>query len=591
MFVATRRASLTPSSPAVSRRGSWADVPVGSIPSSRRASRVDLSINSSIDNKPATSSELYTGPSQAKLAINQLLSNLSQVSEAQARMSSPKGSRSPTLTDPSSLKRKYEPDSDSSIAYKVASATEIQLPSDPLRRASIINLATAAAAAVLQSHVTGRRISTHPEQEQKRQRVEQLGLLIEQARKASVGSMSHDMSHHVEAASQNVAIATVLANHLGLTPQYPEASTPSVGTPPPPAPTKAASTLAVSTTSTTPKSLLSSAPLPAARQSVNQPSVPEASVSSVKAIDEEVKTARGPLQPASPTSSASTPAITLNKPEGVAPIHQHQGFLDEAKEAVHTYKSFYRFEKEWAQKALELERRRSSIRIDPLFNPNPNITPSPLAAAENDDKRAAASPKQHSAPQSRIMSRGSSPFGDFAADPSSRTAHSVPNGSFSSSHRGSSSGLANVLSNFAELIEHRQRSCSGLEALAKQAKELTVKRMSQPNPQFRTTFGEFSWNRQQSTSKASPTPHHAIQEGDGEFDASSPASRGGVDDHEGSVGGDKVEKNMATHLQVKSEKQLKNIIKQEENTAAVAGDAEGDAPATPRSSMSIASML
>ncbi|SPO20323.1 related to Hgl1p, required for dimorphism and teliospore formation [Ustilago trichophora] len=598
MSVATRRASLTPSSPAVSRRGSWVDVPVGSAPSSRRGSRVDLSINTSIANSSSTS-DSHAGSSHAKLAINQLLTNLSHVSEAQARMSSPKGSLSPALSESHGAKRKYEADADSA-AYKVASAAEIQLPTDPLRRASIINLATAAAAAVLQSQAGQRRLSTYPEQEQKRQRVEQLGMLIEQARKASVGSMSHDMSRHVETASQNVAIATVLANHLGLTPQSSAASTPSAGTPAPSSPTKThASTLAVPVTPTTPKSPLSSAPLTATHEADEPNTAQDAASTPARAADDEddEMSATRLHQASSPTSPTSTPAITLNASAAVEPSsssssklpewRSSEGIFDEAKQAAHTYSRFYRFEKEWAQKALELERRRSSVRIDPLFNPNPTL--SPQTAEVGDDKmRGPESPQQHSAPESRVMSRGTSPFGDFLGGPLARTAHSVPSGSFSSSHRGSSSSLANVLSNFAELIEHRQRSCSGLEALAKQAKELPMKRLSQPNPQFRTTFGDFSWARKPSISRPIPASK-TIDEADADDSQASSPSRDELPNNGESASASKSaaatgagRATPSSHLQVKSEKK----IKKEE-----AADSDGDAPATPRSTMSIASML
>ncbi|CDS01318.1 probable Hgl1p, required for dimorphism and teliospore formation [Sporisorium scitamineum] len=616
MSVATRRASLTPSSPAVSRRGSWVDLPAGSAPSSRRGSRVDLSSTAS-----TTTSDPCASGSQTKLSISQLLSNLSQVSESQARMSSPKGSRSPALSESQGAKRKYEPDTDSpssSTAFRLSSASEIHLPTDPVRRASIINLATAAAAAVLQSQTGQRRMSVHPEQEQKRQRIEHLGMLIEQARKASVTSMSHDMSRHVETASQNVAIATVLANHLGLTPQSSAASTPSAGTPAPSSPTKAqASTLAVPQTPTTPKSPLSGAPLTAAHVSDDRSSLAQdATPSSIRAVKDQNKASQ--QMPALP-SPTSTPAITLTNStestepgasssrvlpeplrESPSPPSSSQAIFDRAKEAAHTYSRFYRFEKEWAQKALELERRRSSICIDPWFNPNPSLSPLPVDTHE-DKPRGPTSPQQHSAPESRIVSRGTSPFGELHGVPAARTSHSVPSGSFSSSHRGSSSGLANVLSNFAELIEYRQRSCSGLEALAKQAKELPVKRLSQPNPQFRTTFGDFSWAKvprsaTDPTAVPAPAPVSAAPVVASPAPLRStpssariqPAAEADADDSKATLKMDRDEAlstSSATaaaprpaHLQIKSIK---------EETA----DSETDAPATPRSSMSIASML
>ncbi|KAJ1030066.1 hypothetical protein NDA16_000979 [Ustilago loliicola] len=607
MSVATRRPSLTSSSPA-SRRGSWVDHPAASAPSSRRGSRVDLSINTSSAN-PSAPADPYASSSHAKLAIGQLLSNLSQVSDSRSRMSSPKSSHSPVGAESQGLKRKYDSETDASTAYKAAPAAEIQLSSDALRRASIINLATAAAAAVLQSQVGQRRMSTHPEQEQKRQRVEQLGMLIEQARKASVGSLSHDITRHVESASQNVAIAIALASHLGLTPQSSAASSPAPGTPVPKSPTKAPAsantTLAVPATPSTPKSPLSSVPITAAQEVEYETSAP------VDELREDKKISSSPRQMPAPLSPVSAPAITVNDAEAkdlasssklpaehMQTTASNEGFLDEAKEVAHTYSRFYRFEKEWAQKALELERRRSSVRIDPLFNPNPSLTP--LSADATDDKaKGLTSPKQHSAPESRVMSRGTSPFGDASAGPSSRAAQSVPSGSFSSSHqgssshRGSSNGLANVLSNFAELIEHRQRSCSGLEALAKQSKELPVKRLSQPNPQFRTTFGEFSWSKNStgasSTSPAArgPRTSHTINEGDDDgSDASSPDT---YDDSvhsdaaasEGPTGSAKPQTpSRSSLLQVLSERK----IKEEANS-------DGEAPATPRLTMSIASML
>ncbi|TKY90868.1 hypothetical protein EX895_000866 [Sporisorium graminicola] len=632
MSVATRRASLTPSSPAVSRRGSWVDLPAGSAPSSRRGSRVDLSATAS-SSSSTNSDSCAPGSHSTKLSINQLLSNLSHVSESQARMSSPKGSRSPALSESQSTKRKHEPDtepssSSSMTALRLSSASEIHLPTDPVRRASIINLATAAAAAVLQSQAGQRRMSAHPEQEQKRQRVEHLGMLIEQARKASVTSLSHDMSRHVETASQNVAIATVLANHLGLTPQSSAASTPSAGTPAPSSPTKAhASSLAIPQTPTTPKSPLSAAPVTAAHVSDDRPSLAQdATAAFVRAVKDQDKASQQMPAPPSPTN---TPAITLTNStesaepgasskvlaeplrESPSPPASSQAIFDRAKEAAHTYSRFYRFEKEWAQKALELERRRSSIRIDPLFNPNPSLSPLPADAHHEDKGRGPTSPQQRSAPESRIVSRGTSPFGDLAGASAARTSHSVPSGSFSSSHRGSSSSLANVLSNFAELIEHRQRSCSGLEALAKQAKELPVKRLSQPNPQFRTTFGDFSWAKTPrsatdptATSTAAPMPAAAVVVASPAPLRSTPSSAratqappavGQADavdagDSKMSLDMNRDEALSSTsdgpsrlagrpaHLQIKSIK---------EETA----DSETDAPATPRSSMSIASML
>ncbi|SJX60693.1 probable Hgl1p, required for dimorphism and teliospore formation [Sporisorium reilianum f. sp. reilianum] len=630
MSVATRRASLTPSSPAVSRRGSWVDLPAPSALSSRRGSRADLSASSA---SGSTADSCASGSHHTKLSINQLLSNFSHVSESQSRMSSPKGSRSPALSEAHGAKRKHEPDTDSpaspsTTAFRISSASEIHLPSDPVRRASIINLATAAAAAVLQSQAGQRRMSVHPEQEQKRQRVEHLGMLIEQARKASVTSMSHDMSRHVETASQNVAIATVLANHLGLTPQSSAASTPSAGTPAPSSPTKPhASTLAVPQTPTTPKSPLSAAPLTAAHVSDDRASLAQdATAASLRAVKGQEKASQQMPAPPSPTSM---PAITLtNSTDSAAPgaagtvlaeplrdspspPASSQAIFDRAKEAAHTYSRFYRFEKEWAHKALELERRRSSIRIDPLFNPNPTL--SPLAGDAHEDKPRApgpTSPQQHSAPESRIVSRGTSPFGEVLGVPAAKASHSVSSGSFSSSHRGSSSSLANVLSNFAELIEHRQRSCSGLEALAKQAKELPVKRLSQPNPQFRTTFGDFSWAKvpRSATDPAAasaPAPVAApvaaaaasaapwrtspscartqplaatAAAAEADVDADSKASLTMDRDGGLSHSSDVKPTSRPAHLQIKSIK---------EETA----DWETDAPATPRSSMSIASML
>ncbi len=470
-----------------------------------------------------------------------------------------------------------------------------------MRRASIINLATAAAAAVLQSQAGQRRMSTHPEQEQKRQRVEQLGMLIEQARKASVTSMSHDMSRHVETASQNVAIATVLASHLGLTPQPSAPSTPPAAPSVPSSPTKPhASALSVPPTPSTPKSPLSAAPLTAANVAQHQAEARNMATSSATA---GVKTEEAPHQLASPSS---TPAITLNNStesidsgrpsKGIVaePLRESPSagtsatILDEAKQAASTYSRFYRFEKEWAQKALELERRRSSIRIDPLFNPNPTLSALPVDP-KDDKARESSSPQLHSAPASRVMSRGTSPFGESATTSAARISHSVPSGSFSSSHRASSSGLANVLSNFAELIEHRQRSCSGLEALAKQAKELPIKRLSQPNPQFRTTFGDFSWVKAprsatdptSSGQSAAATPSRlasalharATNDGDDDSDASSDQDR-----------------RLSTKTAARSSLlQVKSLAerKVKEETA----DSDGDAAATPRSTMSIASML
>lgn len=506
-------------------------------------------------------------------------------------------------SDSPGLKRKYDYEADAATAYKVASAAEIQLPSDPLRRASIINLATAAAAAVLQSQVGQRRTSTHPEQEHKRQRVEQLGMLFEQARKASVGSLNHDITRHVGSASQNVAIATALASHLGLTPQSSVAPSPTPGTPVPISPTKtlasANATLTVSATPSTPKSPLSSDHITA-----TQVAEPEASAQAQDGKEDKTVFS-SPGQMLAPLSPVNTPAITLNDAEAKHPAStselptdrmqntaSSEGFLDEAKEVAHTYSRFYRFEKEWAQKALELERRRSSIRIDPLFNPNPSLTP--LATDASDDKaKGLGSPKQHSAPESRVMSRGASPFGDSSAGPSSRTAQSVPSGSFSSSHRGSSSGLASVLSNFAELIEHRQRSCSGLEALAKQAKELPVKRLSQPNPQFRTTFGDFSWSKNSagtSSSGAAVKGHYSsriINEGDDDgSDASSPY---GYEDSVYSEATPSAGPTASVKPQTPSRPSLLQVLS--ERKIKDEADSDGEAPATPRSAMSIASML
>ncbi|GAC99392.1 hypothetical protein PHSY_006993 [Pseudozyma hubeiensis SY62] len=617
MSIATRRASMTPSSPALSRRSSWVDPPAQSALSSRRGSRVDLTIQTSLANGASSSESFATASPDAKLAMNQLLTGLSNVSQSRDNvgMSSPTGSHSPTLGDSPGPKRKFEQDADPSTAYRVASANEIRLPTDPLRRASIINLATAAAAAVLQSQAGQRRMSTHPEQEQhKRQRVEQLGMLIEQARKASVTSMSHDMSRHVEAASQNVAIATVLANHLGLTPPSSATSTPSAGTPAPASPTKphASSTLLVPHTPTTPRSPLSAAPLTAPQNADDQPASRAVAGSSAgPSMDPGQSSRRMPLV-ASPTS---TPSITLNNgTQSVSatgsskllveplrppsPPDSGHSLFEEAKEAAHTYSRFYRFEKEWAQKALELERRRSSVRIDPLFNPNPTLSPMTAETTGGKDRMAPTSPQQQSAPESRIMSRRGSPFGESPSMPSAKTSNSVSGGSFSSSHRGSSSGLANVLSNFAELIEHRQRSCSGLEALAKQAKELPVKRLSQPNPQFRTTFGDFSWAKAPrsatypttNSSSAAPapfaaTPLRATPQTIKEAEADSNAPQSGDRDEAAAASAASAASADAAatrpaHPRVQSTK-----------GESAAKESEADAPATPRSSMSIASML
>ncbi len=215
-------------------------------------------------------------------------------------MSSPKSSRSTPASETPSGKRKYEADSEPTNLFKVASAAELQLPSDPIRRASIINLATAAAAAVLQSQASQRRMSTHPEQEQKRQRVEQLGLLIEQARKASVGSMSLDITRHVEGASQNAAIASALASHLGLTPQASAATTPSASTPVPASPTKASAlTLAVPATLTTPKSPLATVSVTAAKVSDDAPAAQADAPSSEDAAKTEDEEVEAPQRPTS----------------------------------------------------------------------------------------------------------------------------------------------------------------------------------------------------------------------------------------------------------------------------------------------------
>lgn len=460
-------------------------------------------------------------------------------------------------------------------------------------------------------------MSIHPEQEQKRQRVEQLGLLIEQARKASIGSLSHDIARHVESASQNAAIASALADHLGITPQSSAASTPSAGTPVPASPTKApATSLAVPATPTTPKSPLASEPFTAAFQSSVELTAQDAPPTSDKAAVSNGKIFSSPKakQPLMPPSPSAKPFITVNSAEAAerSQLHtQHErewqstvasdGFLDEAKQAAHTYSRFYRFEKEWAQKALELERRRSSVRIDPLFNPNPTM--SPLAAesaregSSEDKARGAASPKQHSAPESRAMSRGTSPFAEFSTGvSSSRTAHSVPSGSFSS-HRGSSSSLANVLSNFAELIEHRQRSCSGLEALAKQAKELPVKRLSQPNPQLRTTFGEFSWVRKQSTGPspggipaAARNTHASRTILETEADSDTPSLTADKDkdkDKEDTLAAPLGRPSPARPALPHGRSDTKKIKQEPPGLA----DVDSDAPVTPRSTMSIASML
>lgn len=588
--VATRRASLTPSSPA-SRRGSWVDVPIVSAPSSRRGSRVDLTINTTGSTSLA-SPEPLSASSQTKLSIHQLLGSLSHVSDSQSRMSSPGNSRSPMTSESHTGKRKFDADADSSSPFPASSAAEIQLPSDPLRRASIINLATAAAAAVLQCQV-GRHMSTLPEQDQKRQRVEQLEMLIEQARKASDRTKSMDSNGQAENASHNVAIANALANHLGLTPQPSAPSTPAAGTPVPSSPTKApASALAAPPTPTAPKSPLSAEPVTAERLAADAEEEKESGAAAPVQESRSDKTESKDAQRTTVTAPKSaTPTIVLNKGHADEPSlldklpaeHQREWqstvssdkFLDEAKEVATTYSRFYRFEKEWAQKALELERRRSSVRIDPLSRLPPGNAP----LSTNAPNSGPTSPTQHSAPESRIMSRGASPFGDISADSAARTSHSVPSGSFSSSHRGSSSGLANVLSNFAELIEHRQRSCSGLEALAKQAKELPVKRLSQPNPQFRTTFGEFSWSKgSQGGAKAGS---QTINEADADSDASSPAQDDGPAGSEQAAAQSIKAEPSPARLQVKSERKIKEE----------AAEPEADGPATPRSTMSIASML
>ncbi|PWZ01370.1 hypothetical protein BCV70DRAFT_205145 [Testicularia cyperi] len=614
--LAARRPSLTPSSPA-SRRGSWVDIPAITTSASRRGSRVDLVINASnmtADNPTEStladaSTKLQAQSAAAaatKAAIGNLLSSLAQPPRDASGHLLSETSRVAPLSDSQGTKRKFDSDSDLDM-FLGTSAADIQLPSDPARRASIINLATVAAAAVLQSQVAQRRLSVaRSEHDQKRQRVEQLGLLVEQARMASVGTTNADVARKLENATQNAAIAAVLANTLGLAPHDTSGtSNPSSPLSPArqPSPlsrrTSITPVMAAPATPRTPRkepqpSNMIKGETPAAEKEnedhVDPPTSPSSplaqsvqsesnaasedkcSVIVGASTDSESTTTQSKSEPASGEPVDETTVAAATESEPVVGQDQQEwdstvaseGFLDEAKEVANHYSRFYRFEKEWAQKALELEHRRASVRIDPLAPP----TEAAAVLSSVRGSRATSPTLQRSAPETRINSRGASP----AFDASLKTM-ALPGLSTSSS----STGLATVLSTFADLIEHRQRSCSGLEALAKQAKELPVKRLSQPNPQFRTTFGEFSWHKRpsQSSSLATSSRADALASSLSTGTTQTPS----ISETSGDVEADYDAVSDATSS-------LKAPNKEDQ-----AQDSVADPPATPRSTMSIASML
>lgn len=481
-------------------------MPSVSNPPSRRASLVDFS------------STLPTPENVAATASASLVQLLTTLAE----------STKPKSAALHGMKRKFETEPALS-PFRKASAADIHLPSDPTRRASIINLATAAAAAVLQSQAAQeRRMSTVPEHETKRQRVQQLDLLYEQARNASTSTLSEANTPQPEAVPSDTPTPK-LASTLGITPK----GSPRSG--------------ALSNPST-PQKQHTSSTLTAEASDSTLPSTPQATS----------PLATRPKLASFAASSSSSPVLGSSS-QTPQPADDSEALLQDVKEATDQFSRFYQFESRWAKKALELEQRRASVRIDPLSNPYPQPL-APIAADANASKTSSPS---------RITSRGASP----SLFPAALTSSAAKAPSFTAVRGSSVGGLATVLSDFAELIEHRQRSCSGLEALAKQAKELP-KRLSQPNPQFRTTFDDFSWSRRSQT----PMSSSAMSRASGSNQAISETPV------ETEADASKVSPSM-------SRRQSKVKVEDKSGESSLAASEPDVQPATPRSSMSIASML
>lgn len=331
-------------------------------------------------------------------------------------------------------------------SFTITSPSEIVLPKDPVRRASIINLATAAAAAVLQGKDAQRRFSLQQEQQFKRQRIQQLGFIAEQARMARSGRAS--------SVSDSKTLATAVANALlgGKTAACTASHSPATGP-------------SASQTQTSPK---------ASRKPFIAPPMPS------------------PRSSVSGAPSMSFPAAALaakHRQEWEATVTK-EGFLDEAKMVANQYGRFYRFEQEWAKKVLAYEANQNSTDEDmPEHDVRRASDPTDTLATSSDEQeehvifgrdRSLSTPSNKQATQandsqnsSRAHSRAQSPLSLSLAvekaDEASSSKTTSPPGS-----KRPSQGLVTVLSNFAELLEARQQVCSGLEALADRAKDLPM---------------------------------------------------------------------------------------------------------------------
>ncbi|KAN0063050.1 hypothetical protein ACQY0O_004213 [Thecaphora frezii] len=396
-------------------------------------------------------------PPQGRLSTTQLFATLLQrngsIAHAHAH------AEDSLLSSPQGVKRKLA--EELGAKFDITSPSDVVLPRDPARRASIINLATAAAAAVLQGQVAERRFSQQ-EHVNKRQRTRehQLALLAEQAR----------MAHLAAARARN--------DSVGRADREKDA-----------APADAApSTLAAT-----------QQPGKETAQSETRDAAVKLGALRSFSIPSDVPPASGPVVTAAFTVDAQ------HQQEWEATISS-EGFLDEAKMVANHYGRFYRFEQEWANRALALGAYQTYPNhpergpfveqvVDSATRPasedgaHKGQPPSAPSASIAEGSKAPllpshtgscqVSPRGSPRGSPRIRSRASTRYPSRAVSPTAgaveRRSSGVapgPGSGGSSPFAGPSQGLVSVISNFADLVKARQQSCSGLEALADQAREL-----------------------------------------------------------------------------------------------------------------------
>ncbi|SPO39377.1 uncharacterized protein PSFLO_04858 [Pseudozyma flocculosa] len=359
---------------------------------------------------------------------------------------------------------------DLGAGFDITSPSDVVLPKDPARRASIIHLATAAAAAVLQSQLVERRFSQQ-EHLSKRQRTreEQLNLLAEQAR----------LTHLTAARARNDSSEG--------TDGVDSSTRPSLSSTATGAELDASSSRAAG-----------NAAHPAATTSdVDEAAEPRygtnGGLSAIRSFSIPSDPQPSPAAHFSATKMAIDPA---HQQEWEATINS-EGFLDEAKEVANHYSRFYRFEQEWAHRALAIgnawatdgrkgaakrpshdEDRHDTHADEQTPSPTSESGPSLGDVASNSGKdqpytiqSLRASPRQRSPASTRPTSRAVSPS-ESAVERRQASGDDVDGDYRGSPMRGPSQGLASVLSNFADLVKARQESCSGLEALAQRVQVL-----------------------------------------------------------------------------------------------------------------------